>query len=357
MESTKPTFHSWFWSVAVVIGFIAQVIMNILAGEEFGSFGGASNRELAKELPTFLTPDGMTFSVWGIIYLFQGLFSVYQVLPCFQNSHAGVSRARFWVVALFIGNCLWLPVFSNRLYWLAFMLMLVMDLCLIMIYRTMMINYGAIDHTQDADMMLPSAALENVEHTRSRLGDPKKLPHVTLHPWHVKVLCFVGFSTNASWLAVASGVNLLVATGTSGWHQAYTVLGPSGNNVTTLSTPTVVYVNGNEDFTIMAVCLVAFLACLMAIRNCDVPYALVAIWALGGVNRAQTKATPGFPEEALSQPIADWAAAMMVVVSIACLIGLVKAIVESVRAKAAGDEEGIDTATDVKNTMHYTNEQ
>merc|ERR1712151_68629 len=103
-----------------------------------GSFGGASNSQLSKEQPTFVTPDGMTFSVWGMIYLFQALFSVYQVIPCFQNSHAGVSKARFWVVVLFLGNCLWLPVFSNRLYWLALMLILAMDLSLVMIYRTMM---------------------------------------------------------------------------------------------------------------------------------------------------------------------------------------------------------------------------
>lgn len=351
-ESTKPNFHSWFWSVAVVLAFIVQVIMNILSSETFGSFGGGSNSELSKEYPTFLTPDGLTFSVWGIIYLFQGVFTIYQVLPCFHNSHAGVSRARFWVVALFIVNGLWLPVFSNRRFWLALVLMLVMDLCLIMIYRMMMINYGAIDRTQDADMMLPSAALEHVKQTRSRLGDPENIPQDMLHPWHVKVMCFVGFSTNASWLAVATMVNLLVATGTSGWHQAYTVVAPSGNNGTTLSTATTVYVNGNEDFTIMAVCLVALLACVMVIRNGDAPYALVAMWALGGVYRAQaSKAPAGYPDEAMSKPIADWAMAMIIVVAITCAVGLVKAIVESV---LAGKKQV--TANDLEKPMH-TNEQ
>lgn len=363
-KSTKPTCRSWVWSLIVIALFIAQVIMNILAGEAFGSFGGASNSQLSKEQPTFVTPDGLTFSVWGIIYLFQALFCVYQVIPCVQNSDPGVSRARFWVAALFIGNCLWLPAFSNRLYWLALLLMLVMDLCLVMIYRTMMINYGAVDRTQSADMVFPSVVLEDNENTRARLGDsPKAQQPALVHPWPVKVLCFVGFSTNSSWLAVASVVNLLVATGSSGWHQAYIVPGNSTLMSSTMSEgTTTVYVNGSEDFAVMAVCLVALIACVMAVRNSDVPYALVAIWALGGVNRAQaSKAPTGYPKAAMSQQIADWAGVMMVVVAIATVVGLVKAIVESRCTRVVEQSRNVrndaeSAAISKTGGMHYTDE-
>lgn len=373
VESTKPTLRSWLWSLAVCAGFIGQVVMNILAGEEFGSFGGESNRQLAMEQPTFLTPDGLTFSVWSIIYLFQGLFTVYQVIPCFQNSHAGVSRARFWVVALFLSNCLWLPVFSNRLYWLALLLMLCMDLSLIMIYRMMVINYGAVDLTQGADMIFPSVVLEDRSETSARVGGEKAHGHhAVLHPWPVKLLCFTGFSTNTAWLSVASVVNVLVAAGTEGWRKPYTVSLESAPNGTTGMVQKTVYVNGSPDFVIMAVCLVALLACVMAVRNCDVPYALVIIWALGGVNRAQGHtAMPGFPEQAMSQPIADWAVAMMVVVAIAAVIGLAKAIFESVWASSSAKAQESLTenlsnqnaqSTGTQNNgpsgkLHYTDEQ
>jgi len=348
---TKATVRSWLWSLAVVIGFIAQIIMNVLAGENFGSFGGQSNRQIAEEQPTFITPDGLTFSVWSIIYLFQGLFSIYQVIPCFQNSHAGVSRARFWVVVLYILNCLWLPVFSYKLYWLAFLLMLLMDVSLVMIYRIMKINYGAIDRAQDADMLLPSVVLEDDAGTQDRLNGSENKSGMLLHPWPVKLLCFVGFSTNISWLVVASVVNFLVATGTSGFHQAYTTLRPSPLNATVM-TPTVTYVNGNPDFVVMAVCLVALIACVLAVRNCDIPYALVAMWALGGVNRAQGSNAPnGFPEEAMSKAIADWAAAMIFVVLIAVVIGLVKAIVEINYSRKADTKQA-----ERAGNIHYTDE-
>ena len=330
--------------------------MNVLSSEQFGSFGGGSNTEISKEQPTFITPDGMTFSVWGIIYLFQGLFTIYQVLPFFQNSHSGVSRARFWVAVLFLGNCLWLPVFANRLFWLAFLIMLVMDLSLVMIYRMMVINYGAVDLTQGADMLFPSTVVEDAEETSSRLGNPEKLPGLMAHPVAIKILCFVGFSTNISWLAVASMVNLVVATGTSGWHQPYTVLVPSVTNATNMVTTTI-YVNGSADFAIMGVCLVGLIACVLAVRNCDVPYALVAMWALGGVYRAQaSKAPSGYPEEAMNKQIACWALGMIVTVAIATVIGLVKAIWETLRARKSevegkGEEP---VSADAKSKLFYT---
>jgi len=358
-KTSQPTLRTWAWSITVVVLFVAQVIMNVLSSEQFGAFGGGSNMEISAEQPTFLTPDGLTFSVWGIIYLFQGLFTIYQVVPCFQNSHAGVSRARFWVAALFLGNCLWLPVFSHRLYFLAFLIMLVMDLSLVMIYRAMTINYGAIDLTQGTSMLLPSAVFEDAEQTSSRLDNPDKLPGLKAHPTAIKILCFVAFSTNISWLAVASMVNLIVATGTRGFHKAYTVLAPSPTNATNM-VDTTVYVNGSADFAIMAVCLVGLIACILVIRNGDVPYAGVAMWALGGVYRAQaSKASKGYPVEAMDKQIACWALGMIITVAIATVVGLLKAIWETMRARknAANAADERVSADDTKSKMFYSDEQ
>jgi len=226
--------------------------------------------------------------------------------------------------------------------------MVVMDVSLIMIYRAMVINYGAVDLTQAADMLLPSVAVEDEDETILRVGENKAHLHNTmLHPLPIKILCFTGFSTNISWLAVASIVNVVLAIGTEGWRKSYTVLlGDSPNvllgdspNGTTAIVQKTIYVNGSEDFAIMAVCLVALIACVLSVRNCDIPYGLVAIWALGGVYRAQGNQAPkGYPEQAMSKPIEDWAGAMMVVVTIAVVIGLAKASFETVRAYSTDEE-------------------
>merc|ERR1712157_428184 len=122
-----------------------------------------------------------------------------------------------------------------------------------------------------------------------------------------------------SWLTVATMVNLLVAAGQDGWHKAFEVVKTSvnGTEATAMVTETV-YVNGSEQFVVMAVCLVALIACILAIRNGDVPYALVAMWALGGVHRAQSaKPAGGYPEQAMSSQISCWALAKNVVESLA----------------------------------------
>merc|ERR1712032_1614460 len=295
-------------------------VMNVLSFERFGSFGGESVRQISLEQPTFLTPDGLTFSVWFIIYLFQGMFSIYQAIPCFQNSHAGVSRARFWVIVLYVVNCVFLVVFSHKLYWLSFLLIIYMVVSLVMIYRMMKINYGAIDLTQDADMLLPSVLLEDKEHTLERLSGSDKFSGMLIHPWPVKLLCFVGFSANLSWLVVASMANLLIAVGPDGWHKDFTMHIESPVNSS--GVPAVTYVNGSPDFA----------------------YAMVTIWALSGINRAQgSKAPEGFPEVAMNKAIVDWTAGMICVVLFAIVIGLVKTIIESVNASKAEAKSRADS--------------
>merc|ERR1719201_596293 len=270
------------------------------------------------------------------------MFSIYQVIPCFQNSHSGVSRSRAWVVVLYGTNCLWLVVFSHKRYWLAFWLMLIMDVSLVMIYRMMKINYGAVDLAQSASMLLPSVVIEDKEHTLERLSGSDKFSGMLIHPWPVKLLCFVGFSANLSWLVVASMVNLLVATGPDGWHKDFTM--HIETPVNSSGVPAVTYVNGSPDFAIMAVCLAAAIACALAIRNSDIPYAMVTIWALWGVNRAQgSKAPEGFPEVAMNKAIVDWTAGMICVVLFAIVIGLVKTIIESVNASKAEAKSRADS--------------
>lgn len=320
--------------------------------EKYGSFGGKSIAKISYAHPTFLTPDGVTFSMWSSIYLFQGLFTIYQLIPRLQNSHAGISRARVWVIMLYIACCLWVPVFCRQLYWPAFALLLVMNFLLVMIYRAMMINYGAIKRTQIADMMLPSVIVEEFEQARSRLGRTNQLDAVMLHPWLVKVLCFTGFSLHLSCLVYTACVDFLLTTGSMGWHQPYSNLDSNVNVNTTVSvnaagfvnatssSPSTSFVSGSENFAIMFVCIIGAIACALAVRHCDVPFAAGTAWALGGVYRAQTFDAPrGYPDAAMSKPIADWTLAVMIAVCVVTVIGLVKAIVESVWARKRSSEE------------------
>ncbi|MFW9821149.1 MAG: hypothetical protein ACFFE5_16210, partial [Candidatus Thorarchaeota archaeon] len=59
-----------------LIGFIATVIVNFLA--VLLPIGGNTTQELSDAIPNLFVPAGITFSIWTFIYIFLGLFSVYQ---------------------------------------------------------------------------------------------------------------------------------------------------------------------------------------------------------------------------------------------------------------------------------------
>merc|ERR1719231_122025 len=145
---------------------------------------------------------------------------IYQVIPKVQNSYEALNeQSRFWVAGLFLLNCLWLPAFSYRLWWLSFLIISAMYICLVMIYCHLKINYG-------------------VSRLISSSGATSKREEVQ---WYVKTLVFVGFSTNMAWLSVATILNFLVACLHSGWYTDV-------NGVR---------IGGNPDFVIMVIVAVS----------------------------------------------------------------------------------------------------
>eukprot|EP00438_Fugacium_kawagutii_P012666 Skav215621 [mRNA] locus=scaffold666:655317:661832:- [translate_table: standard] len=71
--STNP------WAYGVLGSFVFMVTCNILASKKF--FGGKDNKELSDENPTYLSPDGLTFAVWGMIYLLEMVLVIAQLFP------------------------------------------------------------------------------------------------------------------------------------------------------------------------------------------------------------------------------------------------------------------------------------
>ena len=64
--------HIWFlktFGMSWYQGLCPSHPGNVLASKKF--FGGKDNKELSDENPTYLTPDGKTFAVWGMIYLLE----------------------------------------------------------------------------------------------------------------------------------------------------------------------------------------------------------------------------------------------------------------------------------------------
>lgn len=95
-----------------------------------GIFGG-TNGDLSKKYQTLITPAGYAFSIWGVIFTWETVFIVSQMLPRFRDSQVTKSVAIYWAVAN-IAQCLWTFAFAQEQLLLSAIFMLTILLGLVL---------------------------------------------------------------------------------------------------------------------------------------------------------------------------------------------------------------------------------
>uniref|UniRef100_A0A7S2B2D6 Transmembrane protein n=1 Tax=Alexandrium andersonii TaxID=327968 RepID=A0A7S2B2D6_9DINO len=222
--------------IAVICSYVVMVLSNVLASKK--AFGGKDNKQISDEHPTFVSPDGPTFAIWGIIYLFETVTVIAQAFPSDSTEELLGQRCpltgldvRERLVAAFLTNAIWLPVFNNERFWSALVIMVVYLGFLLGIYTDVNVT------------------------TTTGIYDR---------------LCFVtGITMNASWIVVATMVNTFFCLGEVGWKDEHGAA-------------------GSVPAAILAVVVVAVLGAGMALVRCELAWAFVSAWALRGIFRMQT---------------------------------------------------------------------
>jgi hypothetical protein len=79
---------------------------------------GPSNGALSDRYPTLVVAAGYAFAIWGLIFLLDVLFGVWQISPR-QRNVGRVQEIRLPAALGFALTALWMPVFSLQLFWLA----------------------------------------------------------------------------------------------------------------------------------------------------------------------------------------------------------------------------------------------
>ena len=116
--------------VVLLLATLLTLTMNYLS-QALPLFG-RSNADVSSSLPNAFTPAGLTFAVWGPIFLGLLTFAVYQALPAQRGPR--LDRL-FWPFLL--GNLLnagWLLAFQSLHYGLSVLIMLGLLLSLIWLY-------------------------------------------------------------------------------------------------------------------------------------------------------------------------------------------------------------------------------
>merc|ERR1719181_542557 len=82
------------WKTWVNLG--AYVVNTIVTYTSLTGVFGATNTELSKKYQTLVTPAGWAFSIWGPIFLWEGIFVVAQLFPSFRESTTVLRVSPWW---------------------------------------------------------------------------------------------------------------------------------------------------------------------------------------------------------------------------------------------------------------------
>lgn len=117
------------------LGLIGTLIVNYLATSL--PINGKSTGELSDQYPNLFVPTGLTFSIWGIIYLFLILFIIYQFIgPSIKDvkNHHYLSRISFFFLYSCIANMSWIMLWHYELVFYSLLVMVTLLVSLIYIY-------------------------------------------------------------------------------------------------------------------------------------------------------------------------------------------------------------------------------
>ena len=94
-----------------------------------GAFG-ATNGAISDQYPTLIVAAGYAFAIWGLIFLWDVAFGVWQAFAR-QAAAPPLARIRPWAAAGFALTAIWMPVFSLELFWLALLIIWAALACLL----------------------------------------------------------------------------------------------------------------------------------------------------------------------------------------------------------------------------------
>ena len=213
-----------------ILAFGAMVYVNYLANTL--PIGGKTTGEISDSYSNLFAPAGITFSIWGVIYLFLLGFTIYQARDLFQsnaNNDSWFNRIGMLFVLTCLVNMGWLYLWHNEMILYSLGAMVVFLVLLIAIY------------------------------TRLGIGRVGASSGVT---W----LVHVPFSIYLGWITVATIANAttyLVSTDWDGFGLA------------------------ESQWAMIMIIIAAFIGQKVLSSRGDIAYGLVLIWAFTGIYLAR----------------------------------------------------------------------
>ncbi|MBR9921215.1 MAG: hypothetical protein GYB31_10285 [Bacteroidetes bacterium] len=223
------------YQIANIISLVLILVLNTLANAL--PIGGMNTGELSDLYPNLFVPAGLTFSIWGLIYLLLTGFIVVQAEGLFQSGKTPpdfLNKIGWLFLLNGILNASWILAWHHQLVPLSLLIMLGILITLIIIYE--------------------------------RLGRPGKENNLK-----EQVLVYIPFSIYLGWICIATIANVTTLLVDQNWN---------GFGI------------GEADWTIVAIILGLLVNLFFLFKRNDPFVALVGVWAFLGIYLKRNAADP-----------------------------------------------------------------
>lgn len=139
-----------------LIAFLAMVTVNALANAL--PINGKATGELSDQYPNLFVPSGLTFAIWGLIYLLLAVYAIYQLAASLRRRGEAanlVDRIGLWFFVSSAANIGWILAWHYEVLWLSMLLMLLLLLCLLAVYLRLRIGRSAASTAEKLMVHLP----------------------------------------------------------------------------------------------------------------------------------------------------------------------------------------------------------
>lgn len=207
-----------------IFTLVLVLVMNIAATSL--PLNGISTEEISDALPSYFTPAGYTFAIWGLIYTALIAFAIFQARPV-ERQRPFLAKIGWLFVLSSLANSAWIAAWHYGYYVVSVLIMLFLLSTLIAIY--LRLNIGR-----------PDAALS----------------------WQDKLFYQAPFSLYLGWITVATIANIASVVNYLGW------------NGFGIAEPT---------WAMIMIGTAVVVAALLLINRRNLAYAGVLVWALFGI--------------------------------------------------------------------------
>jgi hypothetical protein len=118
-----------------ILAVMITILVNALA--VLLPLNGKTTQELSDALPNLFVPAGITFSIWGIIYILWVIFAIYQARDLFKKEEINMpflQQITFLFVVSSIANSAWIFVWHYEHIGLSLLMMIILLFSLLAIY-------------------------------------------------------------------------------------------------------------------------------------------------------------------------------------------------------------------------------